>query len=77
MCNVLKLVLLDSDHFKETLIAVSPSCALLKHVFVSFLMPVILCTQIVPIKSAAFEGASQILSAALISRSDSFCFHCT
>ncbi len=34
-------------------------------------MPVILCTQIVPIKSVAFEGASQILSAALISRSDS------
>ncbi len=35
----------------------------------SFLTPVILCTQIVPIKSVAFEGASQNLSAALISQS--------
>lgn len=38
----------------------------------SFPMPAILCTQIVPVKSVAFEGVSQILSAALISRSDSF-----
>lgn len=35
-------------------------------------MPVTLCIQIVPFKSVSFEGASQILSAALIRQSDIF-----
>lgn len=65
----------NSVQFKETLLknlAVCPWLPLFKNVVVSFLIPVILCTQIVPFKSVAFEGALQILSAALIRQSDIF-----